>query len=248
MTHAIGPRTTPPPVTPMSSPNTPTSAPRAAPVAAPDAPPAVIERERERVVQALSTHYAYDRLSLETVEERLDRAYRAVSVAQLRALLADLPATTAEEQAAAVPAGAAAPAAQVPERGFALAVMGGFERKGGMVVPRHYKVSAFMGGGVLDLREARFGPGVTEIDVFVFMGGVEVYVPPGVRVECSGAGIMGGFGTDTDEPPNPSPTQPVLRLSGMAIWGGVEVQTRLPGESAKAYKRRRRDERRGRGG
>ena len=116
-----------------------------------------------------------------------------------------------------------------------------------MVVPRHYRVRAFMGGGVLDLREARFGPGVTEIDILVFMGGVEVYVPPGVRVECSGAGIMGGFETDTDEPATLGPAQPVLRINGMAIWGGVEVQTRLRGESAKAYKRRRKEEER-RGG
>ncbi len=38
--------------------------------------------------------------------------------------------------------------------------------------------------------------------------------------------------------------QPVVRLSGMVIWGGVDVQTRLPGESEKQYKRRRREERR----
>ena len=212
------------------------------PAAVPDAPPAVMERERERVVQALSTHYAYDRLTLEAVEDRLERAYRAVSVAQLQALLADLPTTTAEEMAA-VPAPARMPAAGVPERGFAMAIMGGFDRKGSMVVPRHYKVTAFMGGGVLDLREARFGPGVTEVDVFVLMGGVEVYVPPGVRVECSGAAVMGGFETDTDEPPNPSPVQPILRLSGFCMWGGVEVQTRFPGESTRAYKRRRKEER-----
>jgi hypothetical protein len=254
MTHAIGPSL---PAPSMTGPDGPTSAPggaRAPLPAVPDAPPAVVERERERVVQALSTHYAYDRLTLEAVEERLDRAYRAVSVAQLRSLLADLPATTAEELAAApgsarlpaawVPA-ASVPAASVPERGFALAVMGGFERKGGMVVPRHYKVTAFLGGGVLDLREASFGPGVTEMDVSAIMGGVQVFVPPGVRVECSGAAIMGGFGTDTDDPAGAAADGPVLRLSGFALWGGVDVQTRLVGETEKAYKRRRREERRG---
>ena len=35
----------------------------------------------------------------------------------------------------------------------------------------------------------------------------------------------------------------VLRLSGIAVLGGVEAQTRYPGESARDYKRRRREER-----
>ena len=230
----------------QTTPTTPRPVPdQAAP--APQHSPA-FEAERDRVIQTLAAHYAYDRLSLEEFEERLERAYRVVSVGQLAPLLADLPSTTAEELAAA-PQAVRVPAAGVPERGFAMAVMGGFERKGGWVVPRRFKVTAIMGGGVLDLREARFGPGVTEIDVFVFMGGVEVYVPPGVRVECSGAALMGGFGTDTGDVGTFSPMQPVVRLSGMAVWGAVDAQTRLPGESEKQYKRRRKEEeRRRRGG
>jgi hypothetical protein len=228
-------------------PNRPPTAPLAPPASA-AVTPVALEQERERVVQALSTHYAYDRLSLSAVEERLERAYRATTPAELHALLADLPAATAEAMAAAAPLPLPLPvAATVPERGFALAIFGGFERKGGMAVPRHFKVTAVMGGGVLDLREARFGAGVTELELFVLMGGVEVLVPPGVRVECSGAAIMGGLGTDTDEPTAASPDQPVLRLNGFVIWGGVDVQTRFPGESEKQYKRRRKEERRRRG-
>jgi hypothetical protein len=204
---------------------------------------ATLEAERDRVIQSLATHYAYDRLSLEAFEERLERAYRALSAPQLAALLADLPRTTAEELAAASPA-LRAPAASVPDRGFAFAVMGGVERKGAWMVPRHLKVVAVMGGAEIDLREARFGPGVTEIDVFALMGGVEILVPPGVRVECSGAAMAGGFTADTSDVGTLSPTAPVVRLSGMAFFGGVEAQTRFPGESTRDYKRRRREERR----
>jgi hypothetical protein len=204
---------------------------------------ASLEAERDRVIQALATHYAYDRLSLEAFEERLERAYRAPTPAQLAALLADLPQTTAEELAAASPA-LRAPAASVPARGFTFAVMGGVERKGAWLVPRHLKVMALLGGAEIDLREARFGPGVTEIDVFALMGGVELLVPPGVRVECSGAAFAGGFVADTSDVGTLSPTAPLVRLSGMAVFGGVEAQTRYPGESARDYKRRRREERR----
>lgn len=228
---------------------TPSTPPRPSDAARGGAPlPVALEQERERVVQALSTHYAYDRLSLEAVEDRLERAYRATTPEALRALLADLPATTAEELAAASRVSAAARADEVPARGFAFALMGGVERKGAWVVPRHFKVTAVAGGAVIDLREARFAPGVTEIDVFVFMGGVEVFVRPGVRVECSGGAVMGGFDADTDDPATASPLQPVVRLNGMAIWGAVEAQSRYPGESAGAYKKRRREERRRQGG
>jgi len=204
---------------------------------------ASLEAERDRVIQSLATHYAYDRLSLEAFEERLERAYRAVTPPQLAALVADLPRATAEELAAASPA-LRAPAASVPARGFAFAVMGGVERKGAWMVPSHFKVFAVLGGAEIDLREARFGPGVTEIDVFALMGGVEILVPPGVRVECSGAAMAGGFVADTSNLGQLSPTAPVVRLSGIAIFGGVEAQTRFPGESARDYKRRRREERR----
>jgi hypothetical protein len=36
----------------------------------------------------------------------------------------------------------------------------------------------------------------------------------------------------------------VVRLSGIAMFGGVETQTRLVGESTRDYKRRRREEKR----
>ena len=215
-------------------------------------PPALVD-ERERVVQALATCYADDRLSLEEFEARLDRAYRATTAGELGALLADVPAAPAAPASApALVAAARAPTARhsvtitmdAPERGFAWAFMGGIERKGNWTVPRQLRVRVLMGGAVLDLREARFAPGVTEIDVLAIMGGVEVLVPPGVRVECSGAAVMGGFSADTRDVPDAPPGQPVVRLGGLAFWGGVDAQVRLPGETQKAYRKRRRQERR----
>ena len=136
-------------------------------------PATVSTADRERVVQALGTHFAFDRLSLEGYEERLERAYRAVSRQELDALLLDLPTATGEELQAA-PAPLLVPAGEVAPRGFMSAFMGGTERRGSWIVPQHLKVWATMGGAVIDLREARFAPGVTEIELFVLMGGVEV--------------------------------------------------------------------------
>lgn len=188
--------------------------------------------ERERAVQALSAHFASDRLSMEEFEDRLERAYKAVSVAQLQALCADLPAAGGAQLGSAASA-LLVPSGDVPARGMMIAVMGANERGGSWIVPRHLKVFAFMGGADIDLREARFGPGVTEIDVTVVMGGVGILVPPDVRVECFGAALMGSFEGHVGDATALSALHPTVRISGIAIMGGVEAKTRSRGEKVK---------------
>ena len=111
----------------------------------------------------------------------------------------------------------------VPAREAVVAIMGSSERKGAWVVPRQMRVVSVMGGVELDLREAQFAEGVTEIEVFALMGGVDICVPTGIRVEATGMGILGGFGiagADAD----PGPNAPVLRISGVALLGGVDAK------------------------
>ena len=71
------------------------------------------------------------------------------------------------------------------------------------------------------------------------MGGVEIKVPEGVRVESGGGGIMGGFeGVDQF---GDDPDGPVLRIDGLAIWGGVEVKVvRGPREEKWGKKKQKR--------
>jgi hypothetical protein len=205
--------------------------------ARPPAQAAPTTSDRERVVQALSVQFANDRLTMDEFEDRLDRAYKALSVAQLSAVLADLPASIP----GGLPAGTMpllVPPSEVPPRGVLIAMLGGTERKGSWIVPRHLKVFAFMGGVELDLREASFGPGVTEIDVTVVMGGAEIILPPGVRVESFGAALMGGFEAQAGDATALSPLNPIVRLSGTALMGGVETNTRRPGEPAGRKARR----------
>jgi hypothetical protein len=51
---------------------------------------------------------------------------------------------------------------------------------------------------------------------------------------------MGGFDLKAGDATVLSPAHPILRVGGLAIMGGVETETRLPGESAREAKRRRR--------
>jgi hypothetical protein len=194
----------------------------------PYAPVVVSDVHRERVVDVLSVAFANDRLTVEQLEQRLAAVYAAQSLAELEMLLAD-PAEPQRSLAAAPTL--TANAAVIPERGLALAIMGGFGSKGGWLVPRHLKVAGIMGGGDLDLREARFAPGVTEIEVYAIMGGVEILVPEGVRIELNGVGFMGAFeqsgGTVVDDP-----QAPVLRITGAAVMGGVEVKRKPRGKKS----------------
>lgn len=195
--------------------------------------PRQLSAERDRAAQSLSLHYAADHINLDELEDRLDRVYRAQSPAQLDSVLAGLPMLSTEEfDAGAAPV--MAPPGMVPPRGVVFAVMGGASRKGSWLVPRELKVVAVMGGVEIDLREARFSPGVSEIDVTAFMGGVEIIVPRGVRVEVLGAAFMGGFEADAGDASALDASQPVLRVTGLAIMAGVEVKVRRPGKKTLA--------------
>ncbi len=210
--------------------------------------PVVLEKRRERVIDALTEHYAYDHLDEAELEKRLDQAYQATALAELDALTADLPAlptpATPTTPARTAHGLAMARPGEVRERQFVLAIMGSTERRGVWTPARNIEAVALMGGIELDFREARFAPGVTQINALAIMGGVEVLVPPGVRVESNGVGIMGGF-EGIDQPGESyGDDQPILRISGLALMGTVEVMERLPGESKSAAKRRKREERR----
>jgi hypothetical protein len=213
-------------------------------------PAAQLDQRREHTVARLCEHYAHDHLNDQELQERIDRVYAARTVAALDALIADLPAlalpgTDASHEIATVSAD------DVRERQIVAAIMGGAERKGAWTPARRVFAFAIMGGIVLDFRDARFAAGTTEVNIFALMGGVEVVVPPGLRIESDGIAIMGGWEHLNSEEVRGSGRGPTLRLTGLALMGGVEITTRLPGESereAKARRRLERDDRRRLGG
>lgn len=199
--------------------------------------------QRDRTIQTLIDHFAADRLTVDEFERRLDAAHRALEAAQLRALTADLPAVPAATPAVSQPVPRLAPPGSVRDHQFMAAVMGGVERKGGWSPARRTLIFAFMGGAELDFRETLMPEGITEVQIVAIWGGVEIIVPPGMNVDCSGTAIMGGF----EHAPGPAvvdPTAPTLRITGLAFMGGVDVQTRYPGESARDARNRERAERR----
>jgi hypothetical protein len=207
-----------------------------------DHTPTPIELRRERVVDLLCQQVAADAITLEEFERRVEGAHRATSLAALDALIVDLRRTPMPAREPA-PHSPAVPSDRRDGQILA-AVMGGVTRKGRWTPARHTRLLAVMGGAELDFREAELAAGTTEISIVAIMGGAEIIVPPGLAVECEGIGIMGGFEHHAGDNRAAGENAPRLRITGVALMGGVDVKVRLPGESAADARRRQREEQR----
>jgi hypothetical protein len=197
------------------------------------------DSDRDRVAEALREAAAEGRLSMEELDERLDQVFAAKTYAELAPVTRDLPA------AGASPANAVKPATSpqginryggAPGGNLAIAIMGGFSRKGDWVAPAEMTAVAIMGGGEIDMRDARFAEHSFTITAIAIMGGMEITVPEDANVVVNGIGIMGGFNHAASG--GGSPDGPRIVINGFAFWGGVEVRRRPP--SKRAVERARR--------
>jgi Domain of unknown function (DUF1707)/Cell wall-active antibiotics response 4TMS YvqF len=186
------------------------------------------DADRERVAEVLREAAGDGRLSMEELDERLEAVYAAKTYAELEPITRDLPATgTANVPApAAPPAGDPARFGGDPTSHMAVAILGGFSRRGDWVAPKQFTAVAIMGGGEIDLREARFADPVTTINVVAIMGGVEITVPEDATVRVNGIGLMGAF--DHSSSGTGVPGGPTIVVNGVAIMGGVDVRRKRP--------------------
>ena len=105
-----------------------------------------------------------------------------------------------------------------------LAVLGGNNRRVTSQAFQRAEITAFMGGGKLDLLDATMAPNGAVIDVFAVMGGFEVLVPPTWNVDVEVTPFMGGY-DDKSQPPA-SANGPRLRIRGFVMMGGIDVKNR----------------------
>jgi len=102
------------------------------------------------------------------------------------------------------------------------AVLGGMQQKN---TSSHFsggRVSAILGGYEIDLRSADMMDGSEAVlDVFALLGGVEIRVPDTWTVIVDGNAILGGIENKTSAI---SDKGKVLRISGHAVLGGVEIR------------------------
>jgi hypothetical protein len=204
------------------------------------------DADRERVANVLREAAGDGRLTMDELDERLDAVYAAKTYAELEPITHDLPGTgtgTAYEPAPS-PAAAGDPArfGGAGTSGGAVAILGGFSRKGEWTVPKDFTAFMFMGGGEIDLRDARFAEREVSIHIVAIMGGCEVIVPEDATVRVTGIGILGAF--EHSGAGSGTPGGPVITVNGVAFMGGVDVKRVPTLETSREARQQRLDARR----
>ena len=178
-------------------------------------PPALraSDAEREAAVTRLRTAAGEGRLTLDELAERLERAFSAVTRAELEPLTRDLPSASAEPDRRPLPEG----------RRWIIGIMGGGTQRGRWRIAKRSNVINVMGGADLDLTDAVVADTEIEIRVFSLMGGSNIVVPDGVNVELTGLALMGGNDLELAGP-GPGPGAPLVRVRAYSVMGGTDVK------------------------
>ncbi len=189
-----------------------------------------IDQLRDKVMDDLVKHYSLERVSLDEFERRTDLVSKAETRGELIAQVSDLPGLPAEggeRRQAKAPAGAASwrvGAGNARLNDFSLAIFSGSDYKGVWQAPRNLTSLCIFGGSSIDLRKAVVPPEGVTISCLCLFGGVDVIVPPGMRVHVRGMGIFGGFDRTSNEVDDPY--APTIVVEGIALFGGVSVKVR----------------------
>ncbi len=162
-------------------------------------------QERDAISEQLQKAFSDGRLTEIEYSERMGQALGVLSRRELQNLVADL--TVA------------------PKIGHAFALLGGTQRNGRFTVAEQYKVVAVLGGCELDFSYAAFTSHKTVIRVIAILGGVQITVPAGMRIEMEGIPLLGGCSNQVLQDDLP-PDAPVIAIRCLAILGGIEVRSR----------------------
>lgn len=177
------------------------------------------DADRDAAAAVVNNALAEGRLTADEHSERLDAIYSAKTQSELVPLLADLPGKRAAASATATPADLTQP----HPTGRIVAILSGATRKGTWQAEPVMEVLAVLGGVELDFRDAELPGNEIVLRATTVLGGVDITVPPEMRVVDNGIAIMGGREIHGGAGPADEGA-PVLRLEGICVLGGVDVR------------------------
>lgn len=105
------------------------------------------------------------------------------------------------------------------------AIFGSFKRRVLTQALRGGELTAIFGGFEVDLRHAALAEAQARMDVFVLFGGGEIRVPEGWEIANRATSIMGSVGDSTYHGGDTQTGRPRLVLTGLTLFGGVEVKS-----------------------
>jgi hypothetical protein len=175
------------------------------------------DADREQAAAVINSALADGRLSVPEHSERLDKIYQAKTQAEIVPLIDDLP--TQGTVPATLPRGDLAPSSGRHQ--LIIAIFGGASRKGQWHVEPNMTAVTIFGGASLDFREVQLQAQEIRLHASCLFGGIDITVPPEMRVVDSGFALFGGRDVGSGSPESSNPNAPVLRLSGITLFGGL---------------------------
>jgi len=168
------------------------------------------DQERERTCEQLREATLEGRLTLDEFSERFTLAQRARTRGELETIVRDLPMIST-------------PPRQTAPSSIS-AIFSGVERSGAWRLAPRTSITAVFGSCKLDLRRATISSGVTELNVYVYFGSLELLVPEGVEVEVEAAAILSGREIKLSATSMPSDFKPLIRVTGTVVFGSINVR------------------------
>ncbi len=205
----------------------------------------ISDDDRHQVAEVLRQAAGEGRIDLEELDQRLEATYAAKTYGDLVPITADLPVRTTGALPGTPPPPTvqphAAPAVPATTYVTSISFMGDCTRRGVWRVPEQHSAFSMMGSVTLDLREALFEAREVTITAVAIMAGIDIVVNAHTQVIMDGVGVMGDFSQSRDRvPAEITAGSPVVRVKGLALMAGVNVQRKaMPGESRKRLGRPR---------
>ena len=180
------------------------------------------DADRDQAAAVINNALAEGRLTAEEHADRLDAIYAAKTHGELVPVLDDLP--SAGTAPAPFPTRGSTQVTPAGRGSRIVAVLAGASRKGVWQAEPVMNVVAVLGGVELDFREAVLPGNEVVVHATSVLGGVEITVPPEMKVIDNGVAILGGREITGDTAESAAPGAPVLRIEGTCVLGGVEVR------------------------
>ncbi len=180
--------------------------PPTAPQPVASAGPRASDADRDRVVEVLRTAASDGRLTPDDLDQRLEIALTARTLADLAPLLADLTSVAAVE---------------VPDRTRIECGSGTAKRDGSWVVPRRMEIQVGSGTVRLDFRQAVIAAPVLRIDTQVASGTLKLITRPGIVVDADDVKVRSGSVKVVPPAGSDNPVELRVKISGRVASGSV---------------------------
>ncbi len=187
----------------------------------------ISDADRDRAASLLAAALAEGRLTADEHAERLDAIYASKTQAELLPVVSDLPGAAAAVRAPGGEVGRHGAGGALEATGRAarmVAVFSATSRRGLWRVPRDVAAVSVFGHTDLDLRDAVLPGREVRIRAVCVFGDMRITVPPEMHVIDSGWALFGGREFPPDTPESASQDAPVLRVSGVSIFGLATVR------------------------